>query len=132
MEFPKCKKMTPILTYPYSNSLLIALNFIACSYLFFLSQPFIQWAEKQPQCNRLKLHDLLVKPMQRLTRYSLLLRAIHKKTDEENVKQDLMDMVCFLMFISVMYITLQDIKIRGMKIGDLVQNDQIHGFRYIF
>ena len=27
--------------------------------------------------------DILVKPMQRLTKYSLLLKAIHKKTEDE-------------------------------------------------
>lgn len=53
----------------------------------------LQWAETQKQCNRLKLHDLLVKPMQRLTRYGLLLRAIAKKTDEPDVKEDLREMV---------------------------------------
>ncbi|XP_067945837.1 pleckstrin homology domain-containing family G member 5-like isoform X2 [Watersipora subatra] len=54
---------------------------------------FVAWAEQQKQCNRLNLHDLLVKPMQRLTRYGLLLRAIHKNTDEEDVRQDLMEMI---------------------------------------
>jgi len=53
----------------------------------------LQWAEDQKQCNRLKLHDLLVKPMQRITRYSLLLKAIVKKTDCDRTKLDLREMV---------------------------------------
>jgi len=37
--------------------------------------------------------DLLVKPMQRLTKYSLLLKAILKKTDSEEQKLALKHMV---------------------------------------
>lgn len=40
-----------------------------------------QWCECQKDCERLRLMDLLAKPMQRLTRYSLLLKAILKKTE---------------------------------------------------
>ena len=53
----------------------------------------VQWAEAQKQCNRLKLTDLLVKPMQRLTKYSLLLQAILRKTDDERQRRDLLEMV---------------------------------------
>ncbi|KAL8582558.1 hypothetical protein ACOMHN_043737 [Nucella lapillus] len=38
-----------------------------------LFKTFVQWTEAQKQCNRLKLTDLRVKPMQRLTKYSLLI-----------------------------------------------------------
>lgn len=37
--------------------------------------------------------DLLVKPMQRLTKYSLLLKAILKKTDDDDQKAALKSMV---------------------------------------
>lgn len=40
-----------------------------------------KWCESQKDCERLKLMDLLARPMQRLTRYSLLLKAIAKRTD---------------------------------------------------
>ncbi|GFN96431.1 pleckstrin homology domain-containing family g member 5-like [Plakobranchus ocellatus] len=48
-----------------------------------LFKTFILWAEAQRQCNRLKLADILVKPMQRLLKYSLLLQAILKHTESE-------------------------------------------------
>ncbi|CAH1773316.1 unnamed protein product [Owenia fusiformis] len=54
---------------------------------------FVMWAESQSQCNRLKLTDLLVMPMQRLTKYSLLLNAILKKTDDKEDQDDLIDMI---------------------------------------
>ncbi|CAG2161321.1 unnamed protein product [Oppiella nova] len=44
------------------------------------------WCETHKDCERLRLMDLLVKPMQRLTKYSLLLKAILKKTDSEEQK----------------------------------------------
>ena len=53
----------------------------------------VQWAEAQKQCNRLKLADLLVTPMHRLTRYKLLLAAIHKETTDETQKKDILHMV---------------------------------------
>lgn len=37
--------------------------------------------------------DILVKPMQRLTKYSLLLKAVHKKTDAEEHKPVVVEMV---------------------------------------
>lgn len=51
--------------------------------LFLSSSP--QWCERNEQCRRLQLRDLLVAPLQRLTRYPLLLRNIAKRfqTEEE-------------------------------------------------
>ncbi|KAJ6219284.1 hypothetical protein RDWZM_005096, partial [Blomia tropicalis] len=46
-----------------------------------LFKTYILWCENNKDCERLRLMDLLVKPMQRLTKYSLLLKAIFKKTD---------------------------------------------------
>ena len=54
---------------------------------------FFQWCETQKECNRLKLLDILVKPMQRLTKYSLLLKAILKHTINQNHKDSICDMV---------------------------------------
>ena len=54
---------------------------------------FLQWAEAQTQCKRLKLQDLVISPMQRLTKYKLLLKAILKKTDKESHRKDLIQMV---------------------------------------
>ncbi|OWF37173.1 Pleckstrin homology domain-containing family G member 5 [Mizuhopecten yessoensis] len=58
-----------------------------------LFKTFVVWAETQKQCNRLKLTDLLVKPMQRLTKYSLLLQAILRKTDDEKQRKDVLEMI---------------------------------------
>ncbi|XP_038060704.1 pleckstrin homology domain-containing family G member 5-like isoform X2 [Patiria miniata] len=44
---------------------------------------FIEWAERHPNSQRRKLQDLLVYPMQRITKYPLLLIAVEKKTLEE-------------------------------------------------
>lgn len=44
-------------------------------------------------CNRLKLNDLLVKPMQRVTKYPLLLKAIHRKAQDGVMKTQVMRMV---------------------------------------
>ncbi|CAL4136787.1 unnamed protein product, partial [Meganyctiphanes norvegica] len=52
------------------------------------------WCETQWECNRLRLADILVTPMQRLTKYSLLLQAITKKTTEEDYKSLLDEMIC--------------------------------------
>merc|ERR1711994_1020760 len=54
---------------------------------------YLAWCETQRDCNRLRLVDILVRPMQRLTKYSLLLKAVLKKTDDVNQKKDLAEMV---------------------------------------
>ncbi|KAI1309388.1 Pleckstrin homology domain-containing family G member 5 [Halotydeus destructor] len=48
-----------------------------------LFKAYVVWCETRKDCERLRLMDLLVKPMQRLTKYSLLLKAILRKTDSE-------------------------------------------------
>ncbi|KAM7358760.1 uncharacterized protein ACRADG_003612 isoform 2-T2 [Cochliomyia hominivorax] len=48
---------------------------------------YLAWCEAQKMCNRLRLADILVRPMQRLTKYSLLLAAIKKHmTDVEEIE----------------------------------------------
>ena len=42
----------------------------------------MQWCESQKACGRLKLADLLVKPLQRLTKYKLLLYAVRSPLDK--------------------------------------------------
>ncbi|XP_025079789.1 pleckstrin homology domain-containing family G member 5-like [Pomacea canaliculata] len=58
-----------------------------------LFKMFVLWAETQKQCNRLKLTDLLVKPVQRITKYSLLLQAILRKTEDDRQRRDLLEMI---------------------------------------
>ena len=53
----------------------------------------VQWCETQRDCNRLRLVDILVGPMQRLTKYSLLLKAVLKNTEDINQRRDLLEMV---------------------------------------
>ncbi|CAL4064112.1 unnamed protein product [Meganyctiphanes norvegica] len=55
---------------------------------------YLAWCETQKECNRLRLADILVQPMQRLTKYSLLLKAISKKTTFDDHKILLGEMVC--------------------------------------
>ncbi|XP_043250056.1 pleckstrin homology domain-containing family G member 5-like isoform X6 [Colletes gigas] len=54
---------------------------------------YLVWCETQKDCNRLKLLDILVKPMQRLTKYSLLLKAVHKNTEIEEQRAELTHMI---------------------------------------
>ena len=54
---------------------------------------YLAWCETQKDCNRLRLLDILVRPMQRLTKYSLLLKAILKKTDDGLTRNNLILMV---------------------------------------
>ena len=65
----------------------------SCQKLIKKNHSFKQWCETHKDCERLRLMDLLVKPMQRLTKYSLLLKAILKKTDSEEQKTALKRMV---------------------------------------
>ncbi|XP_045893617.1 pleckstrin homology domain-containing family G member 7 isoform X2 [Micropterus dolomieu] len=45
---------------------------------------YVKWCERNEQCRRLQLRDLLVAPLQRLTRYPLLLRNIAKRSQTED------------------------------------------------
>ncbi|XP_015429523.1 PREDICTED: pleckstrin homology domain-containing family G member 5 [Dufourea novaeangliae] len=54
---------------------------------------YLVWCETQKDCNRLKLLDILVKPMQRLTKYSLLLKAVQKNTENEEQRAELIHMI---------------------------------------
>ncbi|XP_063992097.1 pleckstrin homology domain-containing family G member 5 isoform X2 [Diachasmimorpha longicaudata] len=54
---------------------------------------YLVWCETQKECNRLRLLDILVKPMQRLTKYSLLLKAVHKNTEDEDQRSELILMI---------------------------------------
>uniref|UniRef100_A0A182W3X1 DH domain-containing protein n=1 Tax=Anopheles minimus TaxID=112268 RepID=A0A182W3X1_9DIPT len=48
-----------------------------------LFMTYCAWCESQKMCNRLRLADILVRPMQRLTKYGLLLAAIKKHISDE-------------------------------------------------
>ncbi|XP_063917927.1 pleckstrin homology domain-containing family G member 5-like isoform X1 [Zophobas morio] len=54
---------------------------------------YLTWCESQKECNRLRLMDILVQPMQRLTKYGLLLKAILKNTDEDVERESLQTMI---------------------------------------
>ncbi|XP_057204452.1 pleckstrin homology domain-containing family G member 7 isoform X1 [Triplophysa rosa] len=57
---------------------------------------FVKWCERSEHCRRLQLKDLLVAPLQRFTRYPLLLKNIGKKgcsEAEENTLQNIVDLV---------------------------------------
>ncbi|XP_047543680.1 uncharacterized protein LOC125075888 isoform X2 [Vanessa atalanta] len=43
---------------------------------------FLTWCHSHKECNRLQLNDYLVKPMQRMTKYSLILERILNHTDD--------------------------------------------------
>ncbi|XP_058711041.1 pleckstrin homology domain-containing family G member 5 [Poecile atricapillus] len=58
-----------------------------------LFRTYVTWAEKQEQCSRLKLSDMLVKPHQRLTKYPLLLKSILKKTDDPRARDAITAMI---------------------------------------
>uniref|UniRef100_A0ABD2XIC4 DH domain-containing protein n=1 Tax=Trichogramma kaykai TaxID=54128 RepID=A0ABD2XIC4_9HYME len=54
---------------------------------------YLVWCETQKDCNRLRLLDILVKPMQRITKYSLLLKAVQKHTELEEQRLELGHMI---------------------------------------
>ena len=56
----------------------------------------MQWCEARPECNRLDLKSYLAKPMQRLTKYPLLIAAISKKTADPHVQQRLDQIVGYI------------------------------------
>ncbi|KAG7454590.1 hypothetical protein MATL_G00261370 [Megalops atlanticus] len=63
----------------------------AVSYLDSLKQredfsTYIKWCERHQECKRLYLRDLLVAPLQRFTRYPLLLKNIGKRSQSEAEK----------------------------------------------
>ncbi|XP_022832523.1 uncharacterized protein LOC111360675 [Spodoptera litura] len=53
---------------------------------------YLTWCYRQKACNRLQLADIMVKPMQRLTKYSLLLRRLIAHTDIEPERTSLQAM----------------------------------------
>lgn len=69
-------------------------------------QLLLQWCETQKDCNRLKLMDILVMPMQRLTRYSLLLKAVYKNTENEEQRTELVHMVRYIFHFSQLLLSI--------------------------
>ena len=49
----------------------------------------LQWCEAHPECQRRKLKDFLVIPMQRLTKYPLLFTAVLRETEDLTLHQQL-------------------------------------------
>ncbi|XP_041694013.1 pleckstrin homology domain-containing family G member 7 isoform X1 [Coregonus clupeaformis] len=57
---------------------------------------YVKWCERNPECRRLQLRDLLVAPLQRLTRYPLLLKNVGKRSrteEEESALQSVVEQV---------------------------------------
>src|SRR5690554_6487514 len=46
-------------------------------------EKFLQVNEAKPECRHLQLEDFLIMPMQRITRYPLLLHSLREKTPED-------------------------------------------------
>ena len=65
--------------------------------------------------NRLRLSDILVIPMQRLTKYGLLLKAVHRNTDNEHELAMLNEMVIACNY-SIRYLKKLQLKIICLKI----------------
>jgi len=54
---------------------------------------FITWAENYPSVGRLKITDFMMIPVQRLTKYELLLKKIYQFTDDETKRDQILHMV---------------------------------------
>ncbi|XP_061530384.1 uncharacterized protein plekhg6 isoform X2 [Phycodurus eques] len=54
---------------------------------------YVQWVETHPQCTRMRIGDMQAKPHQRITKYSLLLKAVLKTTQDPRVQRSLRNMV---------------------------------------
>ncbi|KAL2093443.1 hypothetical protein ACEWY4_010755 [Coilia grayii] len=57
---------------------------------------YVKWCERNQQCRRLQLRDLLVAPLQRFTRYPLLLKNVGKRSqspEEESGLQEVVEQV---------------------------------------
>ncbi|XP_065890032.1 pleckstrin homology domain-containing family G member 5-like isoform X2 [Dysidea avara] len=69
---------------------------------------YIKWCESRPECKRLRLKDYLAKPMQRLTKYPLLLTAILNKTTNQQSRGKLQDTISMVdEFVSKVNVALQ-------------------------
>ncbi|KAJ1122512.1 hypothetical protein NDU88_000998 [Pleurodeles waltl] len=58
-----------------------------------LFRVFVSWVEKHKQSHRLRLSDMLMRPHQRITKYTLLLKAILKRTEDTATREALNNMV---------------------------------------
>ncbi|XP_060779749.1 pleckstrin homology domain-containing family G member 7 isoform X2 [Neoarius graeffei] len=57
---------------------------------------YVKWCERKEQCRRLQLRDLLVTPLQRFTRYPLILKNMEKRScteAEESALQSIVELV---------------------------------------
>lgn len=54
---------------------------------------YFSWCDNHEKCKRIKLAGFLIKPLQRVTKYSLLIRAILNKTDDEKERFLMEDMM---------------------------------------
>ena len=52
-----------------------------------------KWAENNPQMDRLKLDYLMMIPVQRLTKYQLLINKINQYTSDEQTRAQIVEIV---------------------------------------
>ncbi|XP_013179417.1 PREDICTED: uncharacterized protein LOC106126348 isoform X3 [Papilio xuthus] len=53
---------------------------------------YLSWCHKQKEINRLQLADMLAKPMQRITKYSLIINRIHHYTEKDTARELIISM----------------------------------------
>ncbi|XP_038850611.1 uncharacterized protein LOC120048590 [Salvelinus namaycush] len=54
---------------------------------------YLMWVETHPQCERMRLGDMQAKPIQRITKYPLLLKAVLKTTQDPHTQHTLRGML---------------------------------------
>ncbi|XP_052350824.1 uncharacterized protein LOC118373955 [Oncorhynchus keta] len=54
---------------------------------------YLMWVETHPQCERMRLGDMQAKPIQRITKYPLLLKAVLKTTQAPHIQHTLRGML---------------------------------------
>ncbi|XP_010888610.2 pleckstrin homology domain-containing family G member 7 [Esox lucius] len=93
-----------LLTTAFRNSICHCLQKYCLNYstaLFYLDSlkhredfgSYVKWCERNQECRRLQLRDLLVAPLQRLTRYPLLLKNLGKRIQTEEEESALQSVV---------------------------------------
>ena len=63
---------------------------------------FILWAENHPLVGRLKIADFMMIPVQRLTKYQLLIEKVYQFTEDESKREKIALIVSFILcFINI-------------------------------
>lgn len=56
------------------------------------TEQYIQWCDSAGTCKRITMTGFLMKPLQRVTKYSILLKAVLAKTDNDDVRSKMEEM----------------------------------------